>query len=149
MCKKLYSDPECDSTTSLILAEFCNQILNDVEAERVDTFLCCPGSNGNVLNMTKCQTQVTSEETMEKVTACECPVPVPEYLDLHGTIQSPDPNLACAKVDNDQALEDSSHLWKLFISFVDPKILIRIQECLGNITSYVDGPNGLGDILLS
>ena len=41
---------------------------------------------------------------------------------------------ARAKVFDDQALEDSSHIWRLIISYVDPKLLIGIQEHLGNHT---------------
>ena len=57
--------------------------LNDTEAGGVDTFLYCPDSKGNVLDMTKHHTRVTFEDARKYVAACEGPVPAPEYSDPH------------------------------------------------------------------
>ena len=131
---KMYRGPDCDSTTSLTLSELCNQVFNDAEAGGVDTFLYCPDSKGNVLDMTKHHTRVTFEDARKYLAACEGPVPAPEYSDPHGTVETTESICARAKVFDDQTQEDSSHLWQLIISYVDLKLLIGIQEHLGNHT---------------
>jgi hypothetical protein len=131
---KINCGPVSNSMTSLTLSKLCNQVFNDAEAGGVDTFLCCPDSKGNVLDMTKHHTCVTFEDTRKYVAACEDCIPAPKYLDPHGTIETTESICAHAKVFDDQALEDSSHLWQLIISYNDPKLLIGIQEHLVNHT---------------
>ena len=116
-CSKMYCGPDGDSTTCLTLSELCNQVFNDAEAGGVDTFLYCPDSEGNVLDMTKHHTRVTFEDARKYVAACEGPIPAPECSDPHGTVETTESICARAKVFDDQALEDSSNLWRLIISY--------------------------------
>ena len=90
ICTKVYHGPDGDPAICLTFSGFCNHIFNDAEAGRMDTFLYCPDSKGNVLYMTKHHTQVTFEEAKKYVIACEGPVPDMEYFIPHGTIKRPD-----------------------------------------------------------
>ena len=83
----------------------------------MDTFFYCPDSKGNVLDMTKHHTRVTFEDARKYVAACEGPIPAPENSDPHDTVKTTESICARAKVFDDQALEDSSYLWRLIISY--------------------------------
>jgi hypothetical protein len=133
-CSKMYRGPDSSSMASLTLSKLCNQVFNDAEAGGVDTFLYCPDSKGNVLDMTEHHTRVTFEDAKKYVAACEGPILAPEYSDPHGMVKTTESICAYTKVFDDQALEDSSHLWQLIISYINPKLLIGIHEHLGNHT---------------
>jgi Zinc knuckle len=126
--KKLYKGPDGDPTTSLTLPELCHHVFNDAETGGVDTCLYAPDNNGNVWCMTKHYTRVTYEETKIYVDLCLSAEPA-KVFDALG-VETPASILARAKTYDDQAKEDSAHLWRLIVSYVDPSLLTGLFERL-------------------
>ena len=126
--KKIYKGPDGDPTTSLTLPELCHHVFNDAETGGVDTCLYAPDNNGNVWCMTKHYTRVTYEETKVYIDHCLAPEPAKVFDNLG--VETPASILARSKAFDDQAVEDSAHLWRLIVSYVDPSLLTGLFERL-------------------
>ncbi len=126
--KKLYEGPEGDPITSLTLPELCHHVFNDAKTGGVDTYLYAPDNNVNVWCMTKQYTRVTYKETKVYVDHCLAAEPA-KVISAPG-VETPKSILAQAKTFGNQAKEDSAHLWRLIVLYVDPSLLTGMFERL-------------------
>ena len=127
--KKQYRGPSIkDHLTDYTLSGLCQAILLAAETCGVDTFLHAPDASGKVWDMSKHYTCVSFQEVKTYIDHCLGPVPTP-VLDASGT-EIATSVLARAMIFDEQACEDSSHLWSLIISMVDDTIICGLKERL-------------------
>ena len=138
--KKLYKGPTGDPVVNFTLYELERAIRKEAALVGVDTFLYAPDSEGVMWDMSTNHSRIKYELVKTYVDTCLGPVPEPVYQFDDPTAETEASVLARAMVWDDQAREDSTHLWRLIESHVDPKLLSGLYERLDD---YGDRGPGL------
>ena len=128
--EKVYNGPNGDPINNLTLAQLCTLIYNDTETGSVDTFLYAPDSSGKVWCMTRHHTRLTFEETKKYVDHCISLETFTPDIDTKTGNPAPDSLTKSHQIFDDQALDDSSHLWHLIVSYISPNLLTGLLERL-------------------
>ena len=128
--EKVYNGPNGDPINSLTLAQLCTLICNDTETGSVDTFLYAPDSSGKAWCMTRHHTRLTFEETKKYVVHCIGLATFTPDIDTKTGNPTPDSLTKSRQIFDDQALDDSSHLWRLIVSYISPNLLTGLLERL-------------------
>ena len=128
--EKVYNGPNGDPINNLTLAQLCTLIYNDAETGGVDTFLYAPDSSGKVWCMTRHHTWLTFEETKKYVDHCICLETFIPDIDTKTGNPTADSLTKSRQIFDDQALDDSSHLWHLIVSYISPNLLTGLLERL-------------------
>jgi hypothetical protein len=122
--EKVYNGPNGDPINNLTLAQLCTLIYNDAETGGVDIFLYAPNNSGKVWCMTRHHTRLTFEETKIYVDHCICLMTFTPDIDTKTGNPTADLSLTKSpQIYDDQALDDSSHLWRLNVSYISPNLL--------------------------
>mgnify|MGYP006149004505 CR=1 FL=1 len=128
--EKVYNGPNGDPINNLTLAQLCTLIYNDAETGGVDSFLYAPDSSGKVWCMTRHHTRLTFEETKKYVDHCIGLETFTPDIDTKTGNPTADSLTKSRQIFDDQALDDSSHLWRLIVSYISPNLLTGLLERL-------------------
>ena len=129
--KRLYRGPNAnDPLKDYTLSGLCQALLLAAQNCGVDTFFHAPDYEGNVWDMSTNYTRISFAEAKAYIDHCLAPEPAP-ILDALG-VETPASALSRAQVFDEQAHEDSSHLWNIIVSHIDESILFGLRARLAS-----------------